>query len=61
MWPPDRKGSQLRLTPTAKYPVHHTTVPRHRALRVGTRGAILSDIATYLEIDRETLATDLFG
>ena len=54
-------GSHLRLTSRAKDKVHHITIPRHRFLNIGTLGSIISDIATYLEVDRETLAQELFG
>lgn len=54
-------GSHLRLTSTAKGTEHHITIPQHKKLRVGTLSAILTDIASYLEIEREKLAEDLFG
>ncbi len=53
-------GSHLRLTSTAKGSEHHVTIPLHSALRVGTLSAILVDIAGYLDIDREQLASELF-
>ncbi len=40
---------------------HHVTVPAHRELRIGTLGGILSDVASYLEKDRATLAAELWG
>ena len=54
-------GSHLRLTSTAKGSEHHITIPRHKELKVGTLNAILSDVAAYLEMDREELAEDLLG
>jgi predicted RNA binding protein YcfA (HicA-like mRNA interferase family) len=54
-------GSHLRLTSTAKGSEHHITIPRHKELRVGTLNAILSDVAAYLEMNREELAEDLLG
>ena len=54
-------GSHLRLTSTTRGSEHHITIPRHRELRVGTLNAILSDVAGYLEMDREELAEDLLG
>ena len=54
-------GSHLRLTCTAKGTEHHTTIPRHLHLRVGTLSTILADVAAYLEMTRERLAEDLFG
>jgi predicted RNA binding protein YcfA (HicA-like mRNA interferase family) len=54
-------GSHVRLTSTAKGYEHRVTVPNHRVLKVGTLSAILSDVAVYLELDREDLAEQLFG
>ena len=54
-------GSHLRLTSTAKGREHHITIPRHKELKVGTLNAILSDVAAYLEMDREELAQEMFG
>ena len=54
-------GSHLRLTSTAKGGAHHITIPRHKELQVGTLNAILSDVAGYLEMDREELAEEMFG
>jgi predicted RNA binding protein YcfA (HicA-like mRNA interferase family) len=54
-------GSHLRLTSAFKGSSRHVTVPRHDALKVGTLSAILSDVAVYLELDREDLASQLFG
>ncbi|MGO9211354.1 MAG: type II toxin-antitoxin system HicA family toxin [Terriglobales bacterium] len=54
-------GSHLRLTSTARGKEHHITVPAHMALRVGTLSGVLSEVASYLEIDRNQLAIKLFG
>lgn len=54
-------GSHLRLTSSVKGTEHHLTIPRHRPLRVGTLNSILSDLATYLEKDKQGLVEDLFG
>ena len=54
-------SSHLRLTSTAKGSEHHITIPRHKELKVGTLNAVLSDVAGYLEMDREELAEDLLG
>jgi hypothetical protein len=40
--------------------VHHLTVPDHKALRLGTLSAILSDAADYLHIERSKLEQELF-
>lgn len=54
-------GSHLRLTSTAKGKPHHITIPAHRALKVGTLGGILADVASYLEMERTLLLQELFG
>jgi predicted RNA binding protein YcfA (HicA-like mRNA interferase family) len=54
-------GSHIRLTSTRQGTEHHITVPAHKQLRVGTLSAILADVATYLELERDTLAAGLFG
>lgn len=56
-----QSGSHLRLTSPIKDHEHHVTIPLHGALRVGTLSVILTDVASYLEIDREQLASSLFG
>lgn len=53
-------GSHLRLTSTLKGREHHVTIPAHRELSVGTLNAILSDVASYLEMDRALLIEALF-
>ena len=54
-------GSHLRLTSTTKGIEHHITIPRHKKLKVGTLSAILTDVASYLDIEREKLGEELFG
>ena len=54
-----QSGSHLRLT-TEQGGEHHVTIPRHKALRVGTLGAILRDVAEHLGITCDTLAESLF-
>ena len=54
-------GSHLRLTSFTKGTQHHVTIPAHKELRLGTLHSILSDIASYLEIELETLIEELFG
>lgn len=54
-------GSHLRLTSTLKGHEHHISIPRHKTLKVGTLSSIVSDVAAYLEIDRETLSDGLFA
>lgn len=53
-------GSHLRLT-THEHGEHHLTIPQHTPLRIGTLSAILADVATHLEISRDTLLERLFG
>ena len=52
-------GSHIRLTSTLRGTTHHVT-PAHGPLRVGTREGILSEIASYLKIDRDKLHKELF-
>ena len=54
-------GSHLRLTSRSKGIEHHITIPAHQQLKVGTLGAILNDVAAYLEMARKDLVAALFG
>ena len=54
-------GSHLRLSSTARGREHHVTIPAHRSLRVGTLSGVLADVASYLDLDKEALAAELFG
>lgn len=56
-----QSGSHIRLTSRLNVTEHHITIPLHTSLKVGTLAGILGDVAAYLEIDRETLAEELFG
>jgi predicted RNA binding protein YcfA (HicA-like mRNA interferase family) len=42
-------GSYIRLQSSLLGYVHHLTIADHRALRIGTLNAILSDVADYFE------------
>ena len=53
-------GSHIRLTTNLKGE-HHITIPRHKSLKVGTLSSILTDLAGYLEIDKQSLTDKLFG
>lgn len=53
-------GSHMRLTLSA-VPEHHVTIPAHDALRIGTLAAILSAVATRLNISKDEVASRLFG
>lgn len=55
-----QSGSHMRLTSTFKGPQHHLTVPRHRPLRVGTLSNIVNEVASYLEMERQSLIKELF-
>ena len=54
-------GSHIRLTTTYKGPEHHVTIPAHDFLKIGMLNAILSSIASYLEMEKEELINELFG
>lgn len=53
-------GSHARLT-TLQGAEHHTTVPRHNALRPGTISAILTDVAGHLARSKDAVVEELFG
>ena len=54
-------GSHIRLVSTRMGEEHRITIPAHRALRVGTLSSILAEVASYLEMTKEELASRLFG
>ena len=53
-------GSHMRLS-TQEQSEHHRTIPRHEALRVGTVGAILTDVGEHIGLSRDSLIERLFG
>ncbi len=53
-------GSHMRLTSTIRGKEHHVTVPYHNPLRIGTLNSILSDIADYLDMDKNEIIRQLF-
>lgn len=53
-------GSHLRLQSAAGGRVLNLTIPDHRPLKVGTLSAVLSDVAKYLEMDKQELVRQLF-
>jgi predicted RNA binding protein YcfA (HicA-like mRNA interferase family) len=55
-----QSGSHFRLTSTRKNREHHLTIPAHRQLSVGTLAQILTDVASYLEMNRDEFAQELF-
>ena len=56
----NQTGSHMRLTSTIKRTEHHVTIPTHKFLKVGTLSSILNEVASYLELDRDTLVAKLF-
>ncbi len=54
-------GAHLRLSSAIKSTEHHVTIPKHKPLRVGTLNRIISDVATYLEVEKEAVIRELFG
>ena len=55
--PPNRQ--HMRLT-TVERGERHVTVPRHDPLRIGTLGAIFSEVAAHFETSRDELLDRLF-
>lgn len=56
-----QNGSHVRLTAALDSKEHHVTIPLHDPLKTGTLAAILADVATFLQIDRNELISRLFG
>lgn len=54
-----QRGSHLRLSSSMKGGEHHLSIPNHTPLKVGTLSAILSDVAAYLETDKEDVVSEL--
>lgn len=54
-------GSHIRLTSKFKGREHHITIPAHKDLRTGTLSAVLTEVASYLETERQKLVGELFG
>ena len=53
-------GSHLRLRSASGEGVHTLTIPAHRPLKVGTRSAVLLDVAQNLGMDKQELIRQLF-
>ena len=51
-------GSHMRLTTIIKGE-YHITIPKHNPLKVGTLSWILTDIANYLKINKQSLIEKL--
>jgi predicted RNA binding protein YcfA (HicA-like mRNA interferase family) len=54
-------GSHIRLQSNLRGTPHRVTIPAHSSLRLGTLNAILSEVASYLEIKRSELERELFS
>lgn len=54
-------GSHMRLTSRLRGTQHHVTVPANKELTVGTLNAILTGVASYLDMDRQVLIQEIFG
>jgi hypothetical protein len=52
-------GRHVRLT-TQLGGEHHVTVPRHRALRLGTLSGIVDEVAKHHRLSRDEVARRLF-
>lgn len=55
-----QSGSHIRLSIDLPAP-HHVTIPAHDPLKVGTLAAIIGDVATHLNVERDDLLRSLFG
>jgi len=55
-----QKGSHICLS-NDKEPPHHITIPNHNPIKIGTLSAILSDIATNNNLDKNKLIDLLFS
>ncbi len=51
--PTRQSGSHVRLTRRTEKGEHHVTIPLHSPLRVGTLGAILSDVASHVGLSKD--------
>ena len=56
-----QRGSHMTLTRISGDETHSVTVPRHRALRVGTLGGIAADVAAHLGMTQDEVRRELFG
>jgi predicted RNA binding protein YcfA (HicA-like mRNA interferase family) len=53
-------GSHVRLVFTKGSKQHHITIPAHSSLKIGTLNAILDDVASFSEIEKDELLRKLF-
>ena len=55
-----QRGSHMTLTLTVGGVTHSVTVPRHRAVRVGTLSGIAADVAAHLDLTQDEVRGELF-
>jgi predicted RNA binding protein YcfA (HicA-like mRNA interferase family) len=53
-------GSHIRVTRKTETEEQHVTVPKHKALRLGTLNDILNDIASHFQKTKDELIKELF-
>ena len=53
--PTRQTGSHIRLTRAGPEGEHHLTVPRHKALRIGTLNKILTEVSHQLGLSKNEL------
>ena len=56
-----QRGSHITVAALIEAAEHKVTIPNHRAIRVGTLGAIISDVAEHLGVPDEEVRRTLFG
>ena len=53
-------GSHIRLSTQARGQ-HHLTIPAHKPIKIGTLNAILREVESHFDLDREQLLNQLFS
>jgi predicted RNA binding protein YcfA (HicA-like mRNA interferase family) len=53
-------GSHIRLTSSVKGKEHHLTIPNHSPIKVGTLSSIITSIAEYLKMEKQSVINELF-
>jgi predicted RNA binding protein YcfA (HicA-like mRNA interferase family) len=56
-----QNGSHMRLSTNCNGTEQHITIPKHKPLKTGTLSNIISEVAVYLGIEKQTLIDNLFG
>ena len=54
------RGSHMTVTLATATGEHSVTVPRHRNLRVGTLGQIVSDVSAFVGLPEDVVRRELF-